>query len=134
MITSGTKDDIVKIAAKEAFWNMPVSWLAKLCDFDRIDVKEVEGDVCAMLLQMVRHYTGQSNENCLNIVAKRFAFNDVSAVVEAQLCQLDGAIDVMDINDARKFEDAKKLAITREENRNDFVDSFERVRLAVVPF
>ena len=62
-----------------------------------------------MLYKMVKKYTGKSNEQCIDVVAKRFAYKDASAVAHTQLMELDAAMDVMDHNDANKSRRPKKL-------------------------
>lgn len=120
--------DLATIVAQSAFWTLGATWLSKLADHVGVDVGPDSSNLCSVVFALVQKYTGLSDEATMDIVAQRFAYNDASSVCQAQMMELDAAIDVMDARDVKKFEEAKDTIQREKKAHEDFRQQYQERR------
>lgn len=88
------------------------------------------GNLCETLGFMVQYALQSGEDETLEVLALRLSSNDASACFSAQIMELDAAIDVMDVRDARKFAEEKVTAPARQKTRSDFARVYTARRAA----
>ena len=86
-----------------------MTFLCKLASHCLIDLGVVTG-LCSVLFAMVQKILDATDEETLQVLAQRLAWNDIESRFTGHLLQVDEAIACVDQNDAKLITDQQKDA------------------------
>ena len=100
-----------EIAAREAFWDMPIDCLQKLREWMPGDFGAASDNVPQLVFHMIKRVLKCSDMEAVEILQLRLAANDASAVYAKEFLDLDEALEVLEAPDAQMVhDDQKRLA------------------------
>ncbi len=123
-------EPLIKIAARCAFWTMPVTDLQKIAQHRNIELGAVS-NLCDMVCSLVQKTLQCSDDETMQIATQRLATNDVSASFSKELLELDEALDCMDQHDAKRIHQQQHEVRISEDERRVFVQHFQARRRAI---
>lgn len=124
-------DSLLRIAASQAFWSLPRSWLSTLASHEGWDTGIGDSEF-NMLFGCVQNALACSDDEALATVSKRLGANDLDSSFAAAVMEIDAAIDVLDRNDHQKVSSKQKDVAQHESARKAFVDDFGEKKREVV--
>ena len=96
-----------ELAARNAFWGMTRVSFSRLAEVWGINVNECT-DLCSTLTTMVAEILKTDEGAVIEVLSKRLAVNDISAVYMPSLLEVDDAVQVLEHHDQREFHERQK--------------------------
>jgi hypothetical protein len=132
LFVNGAEDSLIVVAAHEAFFNMKISALGQIfAQVELIAPAECAGNLCLTVFNLVQMVLSCSDEVAIDIVAKRFASNDIGIAGMNACLDMDACLEVLDDQDARKIhQEQKEVETTLQELQlfeQDFVTRRRRI-------
>jgi hypothetical protein len=120
LFATGPRETLLVCSARKAFWGLQMTFLSKLASHCLIDVGVVTG-LCSVLFAMAQKILDATDEETIQVLAQRLAWNDIESRFTGHLLQVDEAIACMDQADAKLITDEQKDAEDQRAAREVFV-------------
>ena len=119
------KGTLKEIAAREAFWDMPIDCLQKLREWMPGDFGAASDNVAQLVFDMVKRVLKCSDMEAVEILQLRLAANDASAVYAKEFLDLDEALEVLEAPDAQMVHDDQKRLAGQLEGLQQFSKDYK---------
>lgn len=123
-------DDLVRIAARSAYWALPKSWLELLAKSEGWDVSEADSEF-SFVFACIRAALNCSEEDALQYASARFAINDLDFSFAKAVMEIDAAIEVLDHNDHGRVESKQTELEVKAKARKAFVSDYSAKKVEV---
>ena len=128
--------DLFDMACHAAFWNLSTSSILSLANFAG-EVVDSAWSSFDLMFHLVKRRLKLSDDQTLEILAKRLHFNHLRDSFVSTLMEIDEAIDCFDKDDFQKVKEEQKVAQAhvrdREALARDFMSKREEVRGGKAP-
>lgn len=126
-------EPVVKIAARQAFWNLGMVWLSHLAHRLGLAVagSSSSGSLSNLLFALVQHILKVDDAVTMTICCKRLGINDVDLPCAEGVLQLDEAIEILEKPDHQAVQAENTHLATQHDTRKIFTREYQENNKAI---